>query len=76
MRDPSVTGPLKEYLRAQGADLVGIGPVDRLRGAPEIMQPTRYLDDGASFLAKMLRMALLPILHGFSTSTFVTVAAC
>jgi hypothetical protein len=48
--DRSVTGSLKEYLGALGADLIGIGSVERLRGAPEIMQPTRYLRDGASLI--------------------------
>ena len=47
----SVTRSLKDHLGALGADLVGIGSVERLRGAPEIMQPTRYLRDATSLIA-------------------------
>ncbi|OHB81287.1 MAG: hypothetical protein A2V98_02475 [Planctomycetes bacterium RBG_16_64_12] len=54
--DRSVTRSLKEHLDALGADLVGIGSVERLRGAPEIMQPTRYLRDATSLISIALRV--------------------
>jgi epoxyqueuosine reductase QueG len=42
---------LRDYLLAQGADLVGFGSVSHLAGAPEIMQPRRYLPDAQSLIA-------------------------
>jgi len=41
--DATLTMKLKQYLQERGADLVGIGPVGRLEGAPEEMHPRRYL---------------------------------
>jgi epoxyqueuosine reductase len=52
----SVTRSLKKHLGTLGADLVGIGSVERLRGAPEIMQPSRYLRDAASLISIALRV--------------------
>ena len=47
--DPNADGRLsdafRDYLLAQGADLVGFGSVSHMEGAPEIMQPRRYLPD-------------------------------
>jgi hypothetical protein len=54
--DRSITGSLKEHLDALGADLVGIGSVERLRGAPEMMQPRRYLRDATSLISIALRV--------------------
>jgi epoxyqueuosine reductase QueG len=43
--EATLTTKFTQYLRERGADLVGIGPVDRLEGAPEEMHPRRYLGD-------------------------------
>ena len=40
--DARLAQDLEEFLLARGADLVGFGPVGRLKGAPEIMHPRRY----------------------------------
>ncbi len=53
--DPDTNGRLndefRDYLLAQGADLVGFGLVSHMAGAPEIMQPRRYLPDAHSMIA-------------------------
>jgi hypothetical protein len=49
--DPALTSRLKEFLRGQGADLIGIGSVDRLAGAPEAMQPSRYLPNALALIS-------------------------
>ena len=53
--DVNIGGRLSEefrdYLLAQGADLVGFGSVQHMEGAPEIMQPQRYLPDARSMIA-------------------------
>jgi epoxyqueuosine reductase QueG len=54
--NPALTGRLKEFLKGQGADLVGIGPVDRLAGAPEAMQPRRYLPDARALISVALHI--------------------
>jgi epoxyqueuosine reductase len=54
--DPALTGHLKDFLKDRGADLVGIGLLDRLVGAPEAMQPTRYLPDARALISIGLRI--------------------
>ena len=49
--DRTLTAKTKGYLRELGADLVGIGSIDRLHGAPEEMAPTRYLPDAQSMIS-------------------------
>ncbi len=53
--DPNADGRLNDefrgYLLAQGADLVGFGSARHMEGAPEIMQPRRYLPDAQSMIA-------------------------
>lgn len=53
--DPNADGRLsdefRDYLLAKGADLVGFGLVPHMEGAPEIMQPRRYLPDAQSMIA-------------------------
>lgn len=53
--DPNADGRLsdepRDYLLAQEADLVGFGSVQHMEGAPEIMQPRRYLPDAQSLIA-------------------------
>jgi len=49
--DRQLTEELREYLLAQGADLVGFGPVELMEGAPEIMRPKRYLPDARSMVS-------------------------
>jgi len=49
--DKRLTGELRDFLLAQGADLVGFGLVSHLAGAPDIMQPQRYLPDARSLIA-------------------------
>ena len=46
--DGRLNDHLRDYLLTQGADLVGFGSVQHLEGAPEIMQPRRYLPDAQS----------------------------
>ena len=54
-RDPNPNGQLTEefrnFLKSKGADLVGFGSVQDMEGAPEIMQPQRYLPDAQSMIA-------------------------
>ena len=46
-----LTEGLRNYLHEEGADLIGFGDVNRLKGAPEIMRPQRYLPDASSVIA-------------------------
>ena len=41
----SMTEELRNFLTANGADLVGFGSAGLMQGAPEIMKPERYLPD-------------------------------
>ena len=43
--DARLTEELRSFLAANEADLVGFGPAELLRDAPEIMRPQRYLPD-------------------------------
>jgi hypothetical protein len=52
----TLTDRLKDFLKDRGADLVGIGLLDRLVGAPEAMQPTRYLPDARALISIGLRI--------------------
>jgi epoxyqueuosine reductase QueG len=54
--EETLTERLKSYLKDQGADLVGVGSVDRLRGAPAIMQPRRYLADARAMVSIALHV--------------------
>jgi len=54
--DRSITRSLKEHLTTLGADLVGIGSIERLRGAPENMQPARYLPDATALISIALHV--------------------
>ena len=54
--DQTLTDGLREFLRDRGADLVGIGTLDRLVGAPTAMQPTRYLPDAQALISIGLRI--------------------
>jgi len=54
--DRQLSEQLRRYLLARGADLVGFGPVGRLDGTPEILQPHRYLPDARSLIAVALRI--------------------
>jgi epoxyqueuosine reductase len=49
--DAGLNDEFRDFLLAQGADLVGFGSVQHLEGAPEIMQPRRYLPDAQSMIA-------------------------
>jgi epoxyqueuosine reductase QueG len=49
--DRVLTDKLRSYLLAEGSDLVGFGSVDRLKGAPQTMQPRRYLQDAFSLIS-------------------------
>lgn len=49
--DQTLTEGVKEYLKGCGADLVGIGPVERLYGAPAEMQPRRYLPESGVMIS-------------------------
>jgi hypothetical protein len=52
----SLTEELKDYLRELGADLVGVGSIDRFRGVPEIFDPRRYLPDARALISIALRV--------------------
>jgi epoxyqueuosine reductase len=58
--DPDADGRLsdafRDFLLAHGADLVGFGSVSHMEGAPEIMQPRRYLPDALSMIAIALHV--------------------
>jgi epoxyqueuosine reductase len=54
--DQTLSEMLKAFLKDKGADLVGIGSVQRLAGAPEAMQPTRYLPDAHALISIGLRI--------------------
>jgi epoxyqueuosine reductase QueG len=62
MRKPSLptdrflTKSLKEYLLGHGADLVGIGTVERLEGSPPLMHPSRYLAGGDTLISIALHV--------------------
>ena len=47
----SLTRELKDYLKGLGADLVGVGSIDRFRAAPEIFAPRRYLPDASALIS-------------------------
>jgi len=49
-----LTRRVKDYARAQGADLVGIAPVERFRNAPEGYRPTDHLPS-ARFVISLAR---------------------
>ena len=49
--DRQLTGELREYLFAQGADLAGFGCVELMEGAPDIMRPDRYLPDARTMIS-------------------------
>jgi len=49
--DARLAQDLKDFLRARGADLVGFGPVGRMEGAPEVMDPRRYLPGAESLVS-------------------------
>jgi len=49
--DRQLTKELREHLLAEGADLVGFGPVELMEGAPDIMRPQRYLPDARSMIS-------------------------
>ena len=55
MKKTNTSGSLSEDLRAyligEGSDLVGFGSVERLSGAPDIMQPRRYLPDATALVS-------------------------
>ena len=52
----SLSEDFRAYLIGQGSDLVGFGTVERLAGAPDIMQPRRYLPDAAALVSIGLRI--------------------
>jgi epoxyqueuosine reductase QueG len=54
--DGALTRELKEYLRGLGADLVGVGSIDRFQGAPAIFAPQRYLPDASALISIALRV--------------------
>jgi hypothetical protein len=49
--DLGLTNKVKGFLGEHGADLVGIGSVDRLQGAPKEMAPKRYLPDARAMIS-------------------------
>ncbi len=54
--DGRLNDQLRDYLLTLGADLVGFGSVQHLEGAPEIMQPRRYLPDAQSMITIALHI--------------------
>jgi len=51
-----LSGTLRDHLLGLGADLVGFGSVAHMEGAPEIMQPRRYLPDARSLISIALHI--------------------
>jgi epoxyqueuosine reductase len=51
-----LTEELKKYLIDLGADLVGVGPINRFRGVPEIFDPRRYLPDTKALVSIALHV--------------------
>lgn len=49
--DVNLTREIKEYLLAQGADLVGIAPVDRFDKGPEETHPRHYMPDATCVIS-------------------------
>ena len=49
--DQQLTEELRQYLLAEGADLVGFGSVELLEEAPDIMRPERYLPDARTMIS-------------------------
>jgi len=47
----NLTRDLRTYLLEEGADLVHFGSVSRLKGAPEIMKPQKYLPDASTLIS-------------------------
>jgi len=47
----NLTRDLRAYLLEEGADLVHFGSVGRLKGAPEIMKPQKYLPDASTLIS-------------------------
>jgi len=54
--DDALTEALRQFLLAQGADLVGFGPSALLEGAPAIMRPSRYLPTARALVSIALRI--------------------
>jgi ferredoxin len=54
--DKGLTEELKAYLLERGADLVGIGPIERLEGTPERHHPQRFLPSAVSVISIALRV--------------------
>ena len=51
-----LTTQLRSFLKTKGCDLVGFGSVERMRGAPENMAPSRYLPDALSMVSIALHI--------------------
>jgi epoxyqueuosine reductase QueG len=49
--DQQLTDEVRDYLLAEGADLVGFGSVSLMEGAPDIMRPERYLPDARTMIS-------------------------
>ena len=45
-----------DYLQDLGADLVGVGSIDRFQGVPEIVDPRRYLSDTRALISIALHV--------------------
>ena len=52
----SLTHALKKCLRDWGADLVGVGLIDRFQGVPENFDPRRYLPDAKALISIALHV--------------------
>jgi epoxyqueuosine reductase len=52
----ALTEELRAHVLELGADLIGVGSVERLDGAPKIMRPQRYLPDASSMISMALHV--------------------
>jgi epoxyqueuosine reductase QueG len=48
MNSKSFTEKVKQFAREEGADLIGIAPVSRYKGAPELLKPQAHMPEAQS----------------------------
>ncbi len=54
--DAELTRKLRHFLLRRGASLVGFGDVSRMKGAPEIQRPERYLPEAKTMISIALHV--------------------
>lgn len=64
--DVVLTKEMESFIMGQGADLVGIAPVERFRDAPEGYGPNDYMPDARSYLSAFTSLTEYATLGGWS----------